>query len=82
MRIVNFTQDKEARDFAAKACICFKENPSYYVYTHGDPEAGKLMAVRWNSFTVLVVKLDDNFVPELHSASHYIKEDFANLLPS
>ena len=59
MRIVNQTRDKAARDLAELAARYWLANPGTYTYADGDPAAGELLAIRWNSYTVMVVQLND-----------------------
>jgi len=59
MRIVNQTRDKAARDLAELAGRHFTDHPGSYTYADGDPAPGELMAIRWNSYTVMVIQLND-----------------------
>lgn len=58
MRIVRPTDDAEALTFAKTAAEHFASNPRHFTY--GEVTPGKSFAVRWNSHTVLVLKIDEN----------------------
>ena len=57
MRIVNPSRDHAAQHFATAAAEYFKNDPKAYTYADGDPKAGMFLAIRWNSYTVMVVEL-------------------------
>jgi hypothetical protein len=79
MRIVDISKEKEAHDFAECATRYFAENPSCFTYANGDPTPGEFFAIRWNSFTVLVVRLDESFVPACYPTYQFIKADLPRL---
>jgi hypothetical protein len=64
---MDITQDKEIADFATKAAVAFSKNPAIYTWAISDPQAGHLLAIRWNSSHVMVVKLDPDMSPRLYS---------------
>lgn len=59
MRIVDPVKDKEWHKFAAKAHEHFVKNPKTYSFAEGYPTAGKLLALQWNEFTVMVFMIED-----------------------
>lgn len=64
MKVMDLTQIRANEAFARKATDHFTAHPSHYTYAEGDPQPGELLAIRWNDFTVLIVKLDESFQPE------------------
>lgn len=81
MRIVDITaQEKEAR-FAKKATKDFDKNQTHFTFADGDPEAGKLLAIRWNPYTVLVIKLDPEHEPACYSIYPTLDHDLPKLTP-
>lgn len=69
MLIVDINQEKKCLDLAEGAARCFALNPGHYICVEGDtlaPEAGGLLAIRWDNCTVMVVELSDS-IPLLYS---------------
>jgi hypothetical protein len=66
MRIVNIDEDAQQAAFAKLAAEAMSQNPRLYTFAEGDPSPGELFAIRWNPFTVLVLKLDDEHIPALY----------------
>lgn len=60
MRTVRPHEDKEWHEFAKKARSYFEEHPTIYSYADGLPAAGKLLALNWNTYSVLVLMVDEN----------------------
>lgn len=82
MKIINPRQDAESQAFAKKAADTFRDKPELFTYADGDPVAGELFAIRWNPFTVLVIRLHGDFEPECHSVYNLgHKADFPKLSP-
>lgn len=79
MRIISIHQNKEEEGFAQKAIEAMRDNPKLYTYAEGDPSAGRLLAIRWNPFTVLVVKLDEAHEPALYPTHDFIGDDLPPL---
>lgn len=79
MRIVNIAQDQAGAEFAGKAASAMAANPKLYTWAEGDPTAGELLAIRWNSFTVLVVRLDECCDVSLYATNQLIGEDLPPL---
>lgn len=79
MKVINLTQMKASEAFARKAAEHFKSHPTHYTYSEGDPKAGELFAVRWNDFTVLVVKLDEAYEPECWPCVQFVGGDLPKL---
>ena len=71
MRTVNVQQQEEEADFAKRACRAFAENPKIYTFTDGDVKAGELLAIRWNTNTALILKLDDCFIPACYPCRQF-----------
>ena len=67
--MVNVSREQEAAIFAKLAAAYFKNDPHAYTFDGGDdePSAGKLMAIRWNDFTVLVLQVAEEFPVSLYS---------------
>ncbi len=82
MKVVNLTQIRASEAFVRKAAEHFNSHPSHYTYSEGDPKAGELFAVRWNAFTVLLVKLDEGFEPECWPSVQFVGTDFPKLQPT
>jgi hypothetical protein len=76
MKIMSFSRIQESREFAKRAAEHFLENQKSYTFAESDPEPGGLFAIRWNSFTVLVVKLDETFEPECWPTQELINAEF------
>lgn len=81
MTIIDISRDKEAADFAQKAAEDFRDHPNHYTYAEGDPKAGEFFAIRWNSFTVLVVRLHEDEQVRLYTTHQLIKSDLPRLQP-
>lgn len=81
MRIVSIKADQGEAKFAEEATRYFESDPSNYTYTKSDPEPGEYLAIRWNSYTVLVVKLDPDHDPGLYSTYPFINDDLPRLTP-
>lgn len=79
MRIVSITDTKEEMEFAHCAAEHMAENPRLYTFANGDPQPGKLFAIRWNPFTVLVVKLDEMHEPACYPVGSFIGKDLPPL---
>jgi len=79
MRVVSITNQVHEAAFAKRAAAHFAKNPRHYTYAEHDPEPGKLLAIRWNSFTVLVVTLADDHVPALYPTHDLIQSDLPPL---
>ena len=57
MRIVNPSKDRETDEFASRAAEDFKKNPKLQIFTDKpELQAEQLVALRWNPFTVLVLR--------------------------
>jgi hypothetical protein len=80
MRIVFTHREKENEAFAAKAADWFKNNPKCYTYAEGDPKPGCLFAIRWNPYTVLIVKLDEEFEPLCYPTVQFFTGDLPPLV--
>lgn len=81
MRLVDIRKDMRAADFARAAAQHFAAHPSFYTYADGDPKPGELMAVRWNSFTVLVLEVGEDFEPSLYDTGALGVGRLPNLKP-
>lgn len=79
MRIVYTSHEQEQARFAEEAANYFRENPHSFTYADGDPEAGELFAIRWNSFTVLVVRLAEDFEPLCYPTVQFFSGDLPPL---
>jgi hypothetical protein len=79
MRVVSPNLDAEELAFAKLAAEKMRDNPRWYTFAEDDPEPGGLLAIRWNAFTVLVVRIDGESMPALYSTSHLIACDFPPL---
>jgi hypothetical protein len=75
MRVVSLSKEQDAAAFARKAALDFSENPKHYTFSEGDPKPGELFAIRWNSFTVLVVRLDESMEPACYPTHDLIGKD-------
>jgi len=57
MRIVDPAKDRETDEFASRAAEAFKKNRKLQIFTdEAELQANQLVALRWNPFTVLVLK--------------------------
>lgn len=79
MRIVSITDTKEELEFARKAVESMAANERHYTFAEGGPLPGKLFAIRWNPFTVLVVKLDEMHEPACYPVRAFIGKDLPPL---
>lgn len=83
MRIVQIEEEKDRAEFAERAAHHFNENRWAYTYASGDPKAGELLAFRWNSENVLVVRLDESFEPSVYGIRQFgINNELAPLEPT
>ena len=81
MRIVSIESDKQEIEFARKATEYFQKNSWSYTYVDGNPKPGELFAIRWNPYTVLIIKLDDTHDPACYSTNSFIGCDLPKLEP-
>jgi hypothetical protein len=79
MRIVNIATQQEEQEFATKAAHHFAFDRRHFTYAEDDPKPGKHFAVRWNPFTVLVLKLDENHTPACYPTNELIRADLPPL---
>lgn len=79
MRIVSVAKTGEEIAFARRAVTHLSEHPSHYTFAEGDPAPGGLFAIRWNPFTVLVVKLDETHIPACYPVHEFIAKDLPPL---
>jgi hypothetical protein len=82
MRIVYHNAEISAAEFARKAAEYFKENPRCYTYADRDPTPGEFFAIRWNPYTVLVVRLDEDWDPACYPLAQWKMDDLPPLKPS
>ena len=82
MRIVCIKSEQDQAEFAKAAAAFFCENPKCFTYAKGDPSPGSLLAVRWNGYTVIVLKLDADHIPSLYPVQYLIGRDLPTLQPS
>jgi hypothetical protein len=79
-RIVRIAEEQDLTDFAKRAALAFQDNPAQYSYSEAvdrpgegtDLHAEDLLALRWNSMSVLVCRLSD-FEPRLYPVHQFIK---------
>ena len=81
MREVFPDDEKEFEQFAETASKYFKENPHCYTYAEGDPAAGQLLAIRWNTMAVLILRVDGEFEPLIYTVRRFIGDDLPPLKP-
>lgn len=81
MTIIDIEKDQEAADFALKAAEHFRDNDNCFTYAKNDPQAGKLLALRWTPYTVAVVRLAEDELIRLYGSQQLIKQDFPKLQP-
>ena len=79
MKIIYHNNEKENAVFAEKAANYLRENPRCYTYAESYPEPGKLFAIRWNSFTVLVIRLAEDFEPLCYPTRQFFPDDLPPL---
>tara|TARA_R110002050_G_scaffold191532_6_gene326337 strand:- start:4635 stop:5102 length:468 start_codon:yes stop_codon:yes gene_type:complete len=72
MILINLSAENERAAFARDAAQYFRDNPLTYTYAKGDPEAGKLLAVRWNGVTVMVLRIEEASTPVLYRSHDLI----------
>lgn len=72
MRVINVPRTLAEIKFAERAAVHFNEHVTSNTYTDGEVESGRLFAVRWNSFTVLVFMLDECHTPTCYPIEHLI----------
>ena len=82
MTIVDIHKDKQAADLARRATEHFRDNPQSYTFADGDPKAGELMVIRWNPFTVLVLRIQEDEAIRLYSVHQFIPTDLPKLKPN
>ena len=75
MHVVNILDRQAEAAFAKEAVEYFAGEPKAYTYADGDPEPGKLLAIRWNLYTVLVVRLDETHDPACYPTNDFIGKD-------
>lgn len=81
MKIINIANEKKNAEFAEKAANHFRNNAQSYTYADDDPTAGELMAIRWNPFTVLIIRLSDDFEPRAYTTAQFFIGDLPRLTP-
>ena len=81
MRIVNIEKEVAQANFALRAAKAMQDNPRLYTFADSDPTPGELLAIRWNPYTVLVIKLDEAHIPSLYPTqdANMIKADLPPL---
>jgi hypothetical protein len=82
MLSVDVEKQQQEAEFARKATEHFLANANHYTYADGDPKPGQLFAIRWNSFAIIVVRLDDEAPVLNYAAYQFIQQDFPKLTPS
>lgn len=80
MKIIYISQEQENAKFAELAANEFKKNAKLYTFAESDPKPGKLMAIRWNPFTVLIIKLDEEYEPLAYPTSQFFQGDLPPLI--
>jgi len=81
MHSVNIDDQLEQAIFAEKATKHFNDHPQSFTFAKDDPKAGELMAIRWNPYTVMIIRLHEDFDPQLYSVHQFIKTDLPKLQP-
>lgn len=79
MKTIYISTEKENATFAEQAANHFKSHPTAYTYAEADPTPGKLLAIRWNPYTVLIVKLHEDFEPLAYPTSQFFTGDLPPL---
>ena len=79
MRIVYPEQEAKDYEFAKRAILYFSQNNKAFTYADSDPTAGELLAIRWNPYTVLVVRLCEDFDPACYSVHPTLSHDLPKL---
>lgn len=82
MITVNIQQQQEEAEFARKATEHFRDHNNRYTYADGDPKPGELMAIRWNSFAIIVIRLSADHEVLNYASHQFIQQDFPKLTPS
>lgn len=81
MTIIDIERQRDEAEFARRAVEDFRDNPRHYTFAECDPEPGKLLAIRWNSFSILVIRLSDEH-PVLNYGTHqFIQADLPPMVP-
>lgn len=80
MKIIHISEEQENAKFAEEAANHFKSYPTSFTYAESDPTPGKLFAIRWNSSTVLIVKLHEDFEPLGYPTRQFFREDLPRLI--
>lgn len=77
MRHTRLSEELEKIEFAKKAARYFSSHDKIYSYTNSEIEPGCYFALRWGAGDdcVLVVKLDEDFIPELYTQIICIPKD-------
>lgn len=78
---VNIENQREMNAFAEKAATDFRDHPKHYTFADGDPKEGELLAIRWNSIAVLVVRLGE-MKPHIYPVHQLIGKDLPPMEPS
>jgi hypothetical protein len=79
MRSIRICSQEESAVFARKASEHFRDNPRAYTFAEGDPVAGELMAIRWNSFAVLLIRLSEDSEPSIYATAQFFPGDLPPL---
>lgn len=72
MRLINVHEERDCENFAREAAEHFATHPTNYTYARGEEKTqsdilpGELLAIRWNPWTVLVVRVSDHGEPRLY----------------
>jgi hypothetical protein len=72
MTLIKIKDQQRQAEFAKKAAVCFAENDRAYTFTSGAVEPDEFFAVRWNSNTVLVLKLHEFHEQALYDTGQLI----------
>jgi hypothetical protein len=72
MKLVKLREGRAMARFAERAAEHFHAHPAHYTFADGDPEAGELLAIRWNCATVMIIKPEDD--PVLYDSEELIGE--------
>jgi len=75
---VNVRVQQNCADFAKQAAEYFRDNPSSYTFADGNPIPGELLAIRWNTLAVLVIRLAEE-QPLCYPVWQFIKQDLPKL---
>lgn len=75
MKLINLTKQKETTQFAKQANEYFKQHSMMYSYGVEHPPApGDLIALRWNSETVAVLRIADESDAVLAFDTHELEQ--------